>query len=210
MSTRKEPSDREGPPPTRQGHPLDEAASALQKAVRRSDSEAAVYWSRELLDHHPHYLWHRLAIIASEDIGLANPTLPATLAALRQSFYEAIKRKGEDGALFVTHAALLLARSPKSRLVDDCLLVVGDVYREPQDWALDRHTRRGRAMGRRWSHFWEQGAMLVDPETGEVGAEAIPNPYAERARKVPKFSDPVPGDVAERIEQLRLDNEEES
>lgn len=196
-----------GPPPTRHGHPLDEAASALQKACRRSDSESAVYWARELLEHHPHYLWHRLAVICSEDIGLANEHLPATIAALRQSYYEGRQRKGGDGAMFASHAALLLARSPKSRLVDDCMLVVADVPREPPDHALDRHTRRGRALGRTWSHFWEEGAMLVDPDTGEVGAEAIANPYADRARQMPGFSDPVPGSVAEHVEQLKLEND---
>jgi hypothetical protein len=164
----------------------------------------------QLVDQFPKYLWFRLAVIASEDVGLANPHLPATIAALRDTFYEATKRKGQDGGLFAAHAALLLARSPKSRLVDDMLLVVYDVRREPPDWALDRHTKRGRAMGRTWTHFWDQGATLVDPDTGEVGVEAIENPYAERARRVPRFSDPIPGDVAERVDQLRLEDDEGS
>ena len=156
-------TDRQGPPPTRHNHPLDVAASALQKACRRSDSESACYWARELIERHPHYLWFRLSIICSEDIGLANPHLPATIAALRQSFYEATKRKGNDGSLFAVHAAILLARSPKSRLVDAMLLVVGDVYRDPPDWAIDRHTQRGRALGRTWAHFWTEAATLSTP-----------------------------------------------
>ena len=204
-------SDRTQIPPTRHGWPLDIAASALQKSIRRSDHESAIYWARELLEHHPHYLWHRLAVITSEDIGLAVPWMPAVIAALRASYYEGAKRKGGgDGAMFASHAALLLARSPKSRLVDDEMLVVADVRREPPDYALDRHTRRGRELGRTWTHFWEDGAKLVDPETGEVGAEAIPNAYAERARQMPGYSDSVPGSVTERVDQLRLDGDEES
>lgn len=202
---------REGPPPTRHGHPLDEAASALQKSVRRSDGPRAVYWARELLEHHPHYLWHRLTVICSEDIGLAVPWMPAVIAALRQSWYEGSKRKGGgDGAMFASHAALLLARAPKSRLVDDMMLVVADEYQDPPDWSLDRHTRRGREMGRTWTHFWKEGAMLVDPETGEVGVEAIPNPYAERARQVPGFSDRRAPQDAPPVEQAQLTIDEGS
>lgn len=203
-------SQGKGPPPTRHGHPMDEAASALQKSIRRSDQERALYWARELLENHPHYLWTRIATCCSEDVGLAVPWMPAQIAALRQMWLENSKRKnGGDGFMWAAHAVLLLARAPKSRLVDDMMLVVADVPQELPDWALDRHTRRGRALGRTWTHFWEEGALLADPETGEVNKEAIENPYAERARRAPGFCDARPGDVAVQVEQLREEQAEQ-
>jgi len=179
-------SDRSEPPPTRHGHRFDEAASSLQKSIRRSDVEAAVYWTIELLEHTPHYVWHRLKVIASEDIGLAgDPALPATLHALHVSFDEGRKRKGGgDSGLFAVHAAMLLARSRKSSVVAHCLLAVAaEGPREVPDHALDKHTQAGRQMGRGWDHFWAEAALLVDPDTGEIGpAPCMPDPWAERAK----------------------------
>jgi hypothetical protein len=49
--------------------------------------------------------------------------------------------------------------------------------REPleiPDWALDRHTRRGRQRSRGNHHFFEEGALLA--------GETIPDPYAAEGR----------------------------
>jgi len=59
---------------TKIGYVLGEVVSALQKSIRRGDEEGALYWSLELSESSfGQYLWRRLLIIASEDIGLADP-----------------------------------------------------------------------------------------------------------------------------------------
>src|SRR5208282_5118267 len=59
--------------------------SALIKSVRGSDPDAALYWLARLLEggESPRFLARRLVILASEDVGLADPTslLVATAAA---------------------------------------------------------------------------------------------------------------------------------
>ena len=58
---------------------------------------------------------------------------------------------------------LTLAAAKKSRKVDHALIVMYEGTRDNReipDFALDRHTSRGRARKRAWKHFWEEGARL--------------------------------------------------
>jgi putative ATPase len=87
--------------------------SALHKAVRGSDPDAALYWFARMIDggEDPLYLARRLVRMASEDIGLADPTaLMVTSEAAR-----AYERLGSpEGELALAHAVIHLATAPKS------------------------------------------------------------------------------------------------
>lgn len=87
--------------------------SALHKAVRGSDPDAALYWFARMLEggEDPLYLARRLIRMASEDIGLADPTaLMITSEATR-----AYERLGSpEGELALAHAVIHLATAPKS------------------------------------------------------------------------------------------------
>ena len=170
---------------TRRGFALDEVVSALQKAIRRGQEEDAVYWALELADSgYAQYVFRRLLVITSEDVGLAEPTMPATIHALHQNALTLeAKRKG-SGRLPLVHAVLLLSRAKKSRIVDHALIAFSadETVREIPAAALDKHTKRGRAMGRGWEDFWADGSLLADPETGELTAEgSLPDVYRARA-----------------------------
>lgn len=211
---------RSGPPPTRRGgHPFGEAASALQKALRRCDTDGALYWAAELdRSGYGAYVWRRLTTICSEEIGAVEAHLPATIEALRQWWQDTRAREGKRdrtaGALYMAHAVVLLARARKSRTTHDAMIVhwLSDEVREPPDWAIDKHTLRGRQIGRGFDHFFETASLLVDPETGELspeGSEA--NPYRDAARAAferGRQRDDRPDSVAERVQQLRLGEEE--
>lgn len=188
MSDRGSHRSGDGPPPTRRGYELPHVVSALQKAIRRGQEEAAVYWALEMDNSgFTAYAFRRLAVIASEDVGLAEPTMPAVIEALRSSWErERQHRKGARGGLFLVHATLALCRARKSRIVDNALISVGDdrQRREVPDVALDVHTQRGRQMGRGWGHFVEESGLLADRETGELGHGCLPDPYRERAEAV--------------------------
>jgi putative ATPase len=90
--------------------------SALHKAVRGSDPDAALYWLCRMLEagEDPRYLARRLVRMASEDVGLADPdALPATLAAA-----QAYERLGSpEGELALAQATVHLATAPKSNAV---------------------------------------------------------------------------------------------
>jgi putative ATPase len=87
--------------------------SALHKAVRGSDPDAALYWLARMIDggEDPLYILRRLVRMASEDIGLADPdALRVTLAA-RDAFHFLGSPEGE---LAIAEAVLYLATAPKS------------------------------------------------------------------------------------------------
>jgi putative ATPase len=90
--------------------------SALHKAVRGSDPDAALYWMVRMLDGgaDPRYLGRRLVRMAVEDIGLADPrALRLTLDAC-----ETYERLGTpEGELALAEAVLYLAVAAKSNAV---------------------------------------------------------------------------------------------
>ncbi len=90
--------------------------SALHKAVRGTDPDAALYWLARMLDGgcDPHYLARRITRMASEDIGLADPrALQLTLDA-----WQAYERLGSpEGELALAEAVVYLAVAAKSNAV---------------------------------------------------------------------------------------------
>jgi putative ATPase len=87
--------------------------SALHKSVRGSDPDAALYWLARMLagGEDPRYIARRLVRMASEDIGLADPTaLPAALAASQA--YEQLG--SPEGELALAQCTIHLAAAPKS------------------------------------------------------------------------------------------------
>jgi len=90
--------------------------SALHKAVRGSDPDAALYWLARMLDGgcDPSYLARRITRMATEDIGLADPrALPMALEA-----WQAHERLGTpEGELALAQCVVFLAVAPKSNAV---------------------------------------------------------------------------------------------
>jgi len=167
-------------PQTPRGYDFHELLSALQKDIRRGKEYEALFWAAELESFNPKMLWNRLRVIASEDIGIANPLAPLVIDVLEKEYDDARRRGNDSCRLFLTHAVLFLAMSRKSRIVDDLLNVVyGEIQLEDKklpipDYALDMHTHRGRKLGRSYEHFFSEGCKLKN--------EPFENPYTEKAK----------------------------
>ena len=87
--------------------------SALHKSVRGSDPDASLYWLARMLEggEDPRYIGRRLVRMASEDIGLADPSaLPLAIAASQA--YEQLG--SPEGELALAHCTIHLASAPKS------------------------------------------------------------------------------------------------
>jgi putative ATPase len=63
-------------------------ASAFQKSVRGSDPQAALYYAARMIDggETPVFIFRRLIVMASEEVGMADPTALSTVIAAREAF----------------------------------------------------------------------------------------------------------------------------
>jgi putative ATPase len=87
--------------------------SALHKSVRGSDPDAALYWFARMLEggEDPLFIARRLIRMASEDIGLADPTALMICGEAARAY----ERLGSpEGELMLAHAVIHLATAPKS------------------------------------------------------------------------------------------------
>ncbi|MBL4863440.1 MAG: replication-associated recombination protein A [Rhodobiaceae bacterium] len=87
--------------------------SALHKAVRGSDADAALYWLARMLDggEDPRFITRRVVRMAVEDIGMADPQALVQAMAAKDT-YEFLG--SPEGELALVQAVLYLATAPKS------------------------------------------------------------------------------------------------
>ena len=159
------PYDPWGNVTTRNGIQGDLVISALQKSIRRGLAEEAVAFAYEMYitsEQFEDKLWRRLQAISVEDVGfgdLSAPVLINTLNQMRQNF----PYTDGDRPLFFVHAIRYLAAAQKDRTSDNLKNIVkiesarGRIPEIP-DYALDKHTEEGRALGRDFKHFLEEGS----------------------------------------------------
>ena len=108
--------------------------SAFIKSVRGSDPNAAVYWLARMLEggEDCKFIARRMVILASEDIGLANPNA----LLLAQTCFDAIHVIGMPEARFIlSQTAIYLASSPKSNssylAIDEAIRIVRETGNVP-------------------------------------------------------------------------------
>lgn len=100
--------------------------SAFIKSCRGSDPDAAMYWLAKMLagGEDPRFIARRLVILASEDVGLADPqALPLTVAAHHACDFIGLP----EAELTLAHATLYIATAPKS---NSATLALAAAHRE--------------------------------------------------------------------------------
>lgn len=175
---------------TKNGYAGDEVISALQKSIRRGLEEQACMFAYEMYISSPQLeekLWRRLLTISVEDIGMGNPMAAIMVNNLYQMSEEFEYADGDKPMYFI-HAIRYLCSSEKDRssdlLKNICIksFAMGK-FPEIPDYALDKHTQRGQAMGRDSFHFLNE-ASQVFPQ------KEVDNDYKERYAKILEEYDP--------------------
>ena len=103
--------------------------SAFIKSVRGSDPDAALYWLAKMVraGESPSFIFRRMIILASEDIGLADPHAIEVVMACATAF----DRIGfPEGNFHLAHACLYLATAPKSNSIMAFFDALKEVDRE--------------------------------------------------------------------------------
>ncbi len=113
--------------------------SAFIKSLRGSDPNAALYWMARMIvaGEDPVFIARRMVILASEDIGNANPT--ATIMAM--NCMDAVKAVGyPECRIILSQTAVYLATSPKSnasyRAIEDAIALAEKTSHLPVPLAL--------------------------------------------------------------------------
>jgi putative ATPase len=116
LATVERAVDRAAPRYDRDGDQHYDVISAFIKSIRGSDADAAMHYLARMVEsgEDPRFIARRLMILASEDIGLADPNaLPLAVAAA-----QAVQLIGmPEGFFALSHATLALALAPKSNAV---------------------------------------------------------------------------------------------
>ena len=124
----------------RQGDQHYDVTSAFIKSVRGSDADAALHYLARMVEagEDPRFIARRLVILASEDIGLADPTaLPLAIAAA-----QAVQLIGmPEAGLNLAHATIALAVAPKSNAVTTALAAASADVRAGKIGPVPAHLR---------------------------------------------------------------------
>jgi putative ATPase len=126
--------------------------SAFIKSCRGGDPDAAMYWLAKMLagGEDPRFIARRLVILASEDVGLADPqALPLAVAA-----HQAVDLIGlPEAELTLAHATLYIATAPKSNSATLALGVAARALREQPVQAVPLPLRdKGGQASKRMGH----------------------------------------------------------
>ncbi len=114
--------------------------SAFIKSIRGSDPNAAVYWLARMVEggEDPKFIARRLLILASEDIGNANPNA----LLLANATFDAVERIGyPECAINLAQCVSYLASSPKSNASYAALNKALDAVKKEGDRPVPLHLR---------------------------------------------------------------------
>jgi putative ATPase len=147
--------------------------SALHKAVRGSDPDAALYWFARMLEggEDPRFLARRITRMAVEDIGLADPQAQGICLEAWQVY----ERLGSpEGELALAEALVYLALAPKSNAVYVAYKAARDAARRtgslaPPAHILNAPTRLMKEQGFGAGYHYDH-----DAEDGFSGQEYFP------------------------------------
>jgi len=144
--------------------------SAFIKSCRGGDPDAALYWLAKMMvgGEDPRFIARRLVILASEDIGLADPwALPLTVAA-----HQAVDFIGmPEAELTLAHATLYIATAPKSNSAKMSLIAAKSALQNSPVQPVPIHLRdsggqaskrEGFGKGYRYSHEFPEGISGQD------------------------------------------------
>ena len=152
--------------------------SAFIKSIRGSDPDAGLYWLARMLEagEDARFIARRLVILASEDVGMADPTglLVANAAA------HAVEHVGlPEAQLNLAHAVIYLARAPKSNSVITALGAAFEDVREQAAGRVPQHLRD--------AHY--PGAAKLGHGKGYVYPHDEPGGYVDQQYRPDEVSD---------------------
>ncbi len=155
-----------------------DVVSAFIKSIRGSDVDAGLYWLARMLEagEDARYIARRLVILASEDVGMADPlALPLATAAAHAVEYVGLP----EAQLNLAHAVVYLACAPKSNASTVALGAAMAEVRERRTGPVPAHLRDSHYAGAEHLGHGEGYVYPHDTPEGWVPQEYRPVEIAE-------------------------------
>lgn len=178
-----------------------DVVSAFIKSVRGSDVDAALHYLARMLvaGEDPRFVARRLVILASEDIGMADPTALPTAVAAAQT----VQLIGmPEAQLTLAHATVHLATAPKSNAVTTALGAAMADIRAGKAGLVPAHLRDGHysgaqklgnAVGYKYAHDDPDGVVAQQYPPDEIVGVDYYRPTTHGAER----------EIATRVDKLR-------
>ena len=168
----------------KQGEQHYDIISAFIKSIRGSDPNAAVYWLARMIEggEDVKFIARRLVILASEDIGNANPTG----IVMANACFDAVNKIGfPESSLILSQCAIYLAGSPKSNSATAAIGEAFNAVKQFGDLPVPLHIRNAptRLMkdmdygkGYKYSHMGEGNFMEQEYLPKEISGKKMYDP----------------------------------
>ncbi len=158
--------------------------SAFIKSMRGSDPNAAVYWLARMIEggEDVKFIARRMVILASEDIGNANPTA----LVMANATFEAVNKIGyPESSLILSQCAIYLASSAKSNSATTAIGEAMSEVKEHGDLPVPLHVRNaptrlmknlGYGKDYQYSHSYEGNFSSQEYLPGEISGTKFYDP----------------------------------
>jgi len=158
--------------------------SAFIKSIRGSDPNGAVYWLARMIEggEDVKFIARRMLILASEDIGNANPTA----MILANNTFQAVTTIGyPEARIILSQCAIYLASSPKSNASYKAINKAQQVVKQTGDLSVPIHLRNaptklmkelGYGKDYQYAHDYEHNFAFQDYLPDELQGETFYEP----------------------------------
>ncbi len=158
--------------------------SAFIKSMRGSDPNAAVYWLARMIEggEDPVFIARRMLILASEDVGNANPTA----LALATNCFQAVSYVGyPEARIILSQTAVYLATSPKSNATYMAIEKAVEIVKQTGDLPVPLHLRNaptklmkseGYGKGYQYAHNYPQNFAFQEYLPEKIAGTTIYEP----------------------------------
>lgn len=151
--------------------------SAFIKSMRGSDVDAALLWMYKMLaaGEEPRFLFRRMSIFASEDVGNADPRALQIVVSAWQAFEMVGFPEGE---YFLAHACVYLAQAPKSNAVTLAMKSAKQAVESAPALEVPMHLRNAPVKAMREQHGYGEGYQYPHNSVeGVVHEDYFPQNY---------------------------------
>ena len=176
--------------------------SAFIKSVRGSDPNAAIYYLARMLagGEEPRFIARRLVILASEDIGLANPNA----LLLANACFDTVHKIGmPEARITLAETTIYLATSPKS---NSAYMAINEALAFVQHDTTNRpvplHLRNAPTKLMSEAGYGKDYKYAHDFEGGFVEQEFMPETLSGKKFYNPNVQNQIEAKIAERMEHL--------